>query len=354
VLVNASWPGSSTLALDLDVGCGQKFDRETGLTGGRMRAVWLQEFGGPEVLVAGDAPDPVAGPGQALIEVAFANITFVETQFRASGVGPFTAELPMIPGNGVGGVVAAVGAGVDKGLVGRRVVSSTGGSGGYAERVAVDAGGLIEVPDGVELDRAVALLADGRTAMLLVRAAGLRAGERVLVEAAAGGVGTLLVQLAAAAGARVVAAAGGARKVELARDLGAEVVVDYREPGWTERVRAAVGGADVVFDGVGGDIGRAAFELLDRGGRMLSFGLASGEWAAIPDQAAADRGVTLVRGARGTPEELRALTKRALAEAAAGRLRPVIGQRFPLDQAADAHAAIQARATVGKTLLEVR
>ncbi|HEV8650791.1 MAG TPA: zinc-binding dehydrogenase [Actinomycetes bacterium] len=319
-----------------------------------MRAVWLREFGGPEVLVAADAPDPVAGPGQALIEVAFANITFVETQFRASGVGPFKAVLPMILGNGVGGVVTSVGAGADEGLVGKRVVSSTGGSGGYAERAAVDAGGLVEVPDGVELDSAVALLADGRTATLLVRAVGLRGGERVLVEAAAGGVGTLLVQLARAAGARVVAAAGGARKVELARDLGADVVVDYREPGWTQRVREAVGGVDVVFDGVGGAIGRSAFELLDRGGRMLSFGLASGQWADISDEAAADRGVTVVRGLPATPEELRAFTESALAEAAAGRLRPVIGQRFPLDRAADAHAAIQSRATVGKTLLEVR
>jgi NADPH2:quinone reductase len=319
-----------------------------------MRAVWLKEFGGPEVLVAADAPDPLAGPGQALIEVAFANITFVETQFRAGGLGPFKAELPMIPGNGVGGVVTSVGAGIDPGLVSRRVVSSTGGSGGYAERVAVDAGGLIEVPDSLGLDSAVALLADGRTAMLLIRAAGLHGGERVLVEAAVGGVGTLLVQLARAAGATVVGAAGGARKTEVARDLGAEVVVDYRQSGWVHRVREAVGGVDVVFDGVGGDIARSAFGLLDRGGRMLSFGLASGQWADVSDEAAADRGVTLVRGLTATPEEMRAFTESALVEAAAGRLRPLIGQRFPLDRAADAHAAIQARTTVGKTLLEVR
>jgi len=317
-----------------------------------MRAVWLKEFGDPDVLVAGDAPDPVAGQGQALIEVAFANITFVETQFRATGAGPYKAELPMILGNGVGGVVTAVGADVDAALVGKRVVTSTGGSGGYAERVAVDAAGLVEVPDGVALDTAVALLADGRTATMLVRAVGLKAGDRVLVEAAAGGVGTLLVQLARAAGATVVAVAGGARKVEVARELGADVALDYREPDWTDRVRAAVGGLDVVFDGVGGDIGRSAFELLDRGGRMLSFGLASGAWADISEQAAAERGVTLVQP-RSTPDELRAFTKEALNAAAAGTLNPVIGQQFPLDRAADAHAAMQARTTIGKTLLEV-
>ncbi|GAB2814977.1 zinc-binding dehydrogenase [Actinoallomurus bryophytorum] len=317
-----------------------------------MRAVWLKEFGGPEALVAGDAPEPVAGPGQVLVGVAYANITFVETQFRASGFGPYAAELPMIPGNGVGGVVTSVGAGVSPELAGRRVVGSMGGSGGYAERAVVAADVLVEVPDGVELDAAVALLADGRTALSLVRAAGVGPGDRVLVEAAAGGVGTLLVQLARTAGAVVVAAAGGARKAGLARDLGAEVAVDYREPEWASAVRAAVGGVDVVFDGVGGTIARSAFELLDRGGRMVSHGLASGTWADVPAELAAERGVTLVRP-RTTPEESRALTADALSEAAAGRLRPVIGQCFPLERAADAHAAIQSRATVGKTLLEV-
>jgi NADPH2:quinone reductase len=312
-----------------------------------MRAVWLKEFGGPEVLVAGEAPEPVAGPGQVLVEVAYANITFVETQFRASGFGPHAAELPVIPGNGVGGVVTSVGAGVSPALVGRRVVGSMGGSGGYAERAVVSADVLVEVPDGVDLDAAVALLADGRTAMSLVRAAGLASGDRVLVEAAAGGVGTLLVQLARTAGAVVVAAAGGARKVTLARDLGAEVGVDYRAPEWAAEVRTAVGGVDVVFDGVGGPIARSAFELLDRGGRMVSYGLAD-----VPAELAAEHGVTLVRP-RTTPEESRAFTAAALAEAAAGRLRPVIGQRFPLERAADAHAAIQSRATVGKTLLDV-
>jgi NADPH:quinone reductase len=317
-----------------------------------MRAVWVTEFGGPEVLVAGNAPDPVAEQGQALIAVEYANITFVETQLRA-GRGPFRVELPMIPGNGVGGVVTAVGEGVDTGLIGRRVVSSTGGSGGYAERVAVDAGGLVEVPDGVELDSAVALLADGRTALLLLRAAELRAGQWVLVEAAAGGVGTLLVQLARAAGARVVAAAGGTRKVEVTRGLGADVAVDYREPGWTARVRAAIGAVDVVFDGVGGTIAQSAFQLLGHGGRMVSFGLASGTWADISRESAAERGVSVVRLPRAEPEVLRSLTADALDHAAAGRLRPVIGQRLPLERAADAHAVIEARDTVGKTLLEV-
>lgn len=317
-----------------------------------MRVVWLTELGEPGVLVPGDAPDPRPGHRQVVVDVAFANVTFVETQFRATGFGPFPPEPPMVMGNGVGGVVTSVGEGVDAGLVGRRVVASTGGSGGYAERVAVDATALVPVPEGLDLDSAVAVMADGRTALLLARRAGLRDGDRVLVEAAAGGVGSLLVQVATAAGAWVVAAAGGTAKTKRALDLGADIAVDYREPGWPGAVRDAAGALDVVFDGVGGAIGRAAFELLGRGGRMLSYGLASGEWAGIPEERASERGVALVK-ATGTPEELRALTEEALAEAAAGRLRPVIGQRFPLERAADAHSAIESRATVGKTLLVV-
>ncbi|MBP1786300.1 NADPH2:quinone reductase [Micromonospora sp. HB375] len=318
-----------------------------------MRAVWLREFGGPEVLVPGTAPDPAPGPGQVLVDVAHANITFVETMFRATGFGPFDAELPLIPGNGVGGTITELGPGVDPALAGRVVVTATGGTGGYAERVVVDRSAPVPVPPGLALDAAVALMADGRTALMLARAAGLRRGDRVLVEAAAGGVGSLLTQLAAASGATVVAAAGGPAKVAGLRAAGLDLAVDYRQPGWTGRVRDAVGAVDVVFDGVGGPLAREAFNLLDPGGRMLSFGLAGGAWADIPAEAATARGVTLLSPRPG-PDELRALTEAALAEGAAGRLRPQIGQRFPLDRAADAHAAIEARQTVGKTLLDVR
>ncbi|MCK2238556.1 MULTISPECIES: zinc-binding dehydrogenase [unclassified Crossiella] len=314
-----------------------------------MRAVWLREFGGPEVLQLGDAPDPVPGQGQVLIEVAYANITFVETQFRAGGDSPFRVELPVIPGNGVGGTVLATGPSVDPDLVGERVISSLTGSGGYAELAVAAAATLHRVPAELPLDSAVALLADGRTAAMLLRATEVKPGERVLVEAAAGGVGSLLVQLAVAAGATVVAAAGGAHKTELAASLGAAEVADYTEPGWAQRIAPV----DVVFDGVGGEIGRAAFDLLGQGGRMISYGLASGEWAGIAEETAAERGVTLV-SLRPSPELVRESTRHVLAEAAAGRLHPVIGQRFPLAEAAAAHTAIANRGTIGKTLLEVK
>jgi len=206
--------------------------------------------------------------------------------------------------------------------------------------VAVPRAGLIEVPEGVELPQAVALLADGRTATGLMRAAEVRPGDVVLVHAAAGGVGSLLVQLAVNAGAEVIAAAGGSRKLLVARDLGADRMIDYRRADWAERIDPV----DVVFDGVGGDIGRAALTRLRDGGRFVAFGAAGGRFASVPE-------AVRVTVPRPDAAAMRELTSAALAQAAAGRLRPVIGQTFPLHRAAAAHAAIEARETIGKTLL---
>ncbi|MEV1176438.1 alcohol dehydrogenase catalytic domain-containing protein, partial [Nonomuraea sp. NPDC049784] len=182
-----------------------------------MRAVVLRRYGGPEALVVEEVPDPAAGPGQVLVEVSVAGITFVETQVRADR-GPRRAELPAILGNGVAGTVVKTGEGVDEALLGARVVSTLGGSGGYAELAVADAADLIPIPDGLSSEVAVALLADGRTAVGLARAAAPKPGEWVLVEAAGGGVGSLLVQLAVDAGRREVGAArGGATAASAAR-----------------------------------------------------------------------------------------------------------------------------------------
>jgi NADPH:quinone reductase len=317
-----------------------------------VRAVVIREFGPPEVLEPADLDEVRAGPGEVVIDVELANVTFVETQVRA-GKPPHPSMLPPLPailGNGVGGTVAGASSGAGSG---RRVVASLNGTGGYAERVVVPAARLIEVPDGVALRDAVALLADGRTALALAGRADLGTGDTVLIEAAAGGVGTLLVQLARNAGARVVALAGQPRKLAVARDLGADLTVDYQLDGWERRVRDAVGEVDVVFDGVGGDIGLAAFGLLAAGGRFCPFGMASGSFAPVTPELARAHQVTIRAGAAASPEELGELARTALAEAAAGRLRPVIGQEFALAAAAHAHAAIEARTTVGKTLLTV-
>jgi NADPH2:quinone reductase len=316
-----------------------------------VRAVVIREFGPPSVLEPAEVDEVSAGPDDVVIDVEFANITFVETQIRA-GRPPHPSMLPALPailGNGVGGTVASLGAGP-----GRRVVTSLNGTGGYAERVASPASRLIDVPDALATRDAVALLADGRTALALAARADLRAGETVLVEAAGGGVGTLLVQIARNAGARVVALAGHPRKLALARDLGADLTVDYRHDGWERQVRDATGQVDVVFDGVGGDIGLAAFGLLGAGGRFCPFGMASGSFAPVSAEQAKAWRISLRSGAAASPEELAALTRTALGEAAAGRLRAVVGQEFDLAEAAAAHAAIEARETIGKTLLTVR
>jgi NADPH2:quinone reductase len=309
-----------------------------------VRAVVIREFGPPGVLRLAEVAEPAAGPGEVTVDVELASVTFVETQVR-SGHPPHSSMLPALPailGNGVGGTVA-----------GRRVVTSLSGTGGYAERAIAPAGQLIEVPDGVPLRDAVALLADGRTALALTELAAPRAGDTVVVEAAAGGVGTLLVQLAGNAGARVVALAGTDRKLAVARELGADLAISYAEPGWEQRVRDAAGDVDVVFDGVGGSIGRAAFGLLRAGGRFCPFGMASGSFAPVPADLAAARRVSVLRGAVPDVARRTALTRAALAEAAAGRIRPVIGQEHVLARADAAHAAIEARATTGKTLLTV-
>lgn len=313
----------------------------------------MRAFGSPHVLEVAEVPDPLPGPGEVIINVRFASVTFVETQVRA-GRAPnprMLPELPAILGNGVGGTVASAGPGVNGDLQGRRVIASLSGTGGYAERAVVTAARLIEVPEEVALRDAVALLADGRTAMGLARRAGLHAGGTVVVEAAAGGVGSLLVQLARNAGARVVALASSQRKLAMARDLGADFAVSYSAPGWASRVRDATGGVDVVFDGVGGDIGLAAFGLLGPGGRFLPFGMASGGFAPVSPSLAAERQVSVLVSTPPAPDEMTGLARAALAEAAAGRLRPVIGQVLDLAKAADAHAAIEARETIGKTLL---
>ena len=310
-----------------------------------MRAVVMREFGPPQVLGPAEVAEPRPGPGEVVIDVEAASITFVETQVRA-GKPPHPSMLPALPailGNGVGGTVA-----------GRRVVASLNGTGGYAEFAVVPAARLVEVPDGLAMRDAVALLADGRTALALAGRALPRAGDTVVVEAAAGGVGTLLVQLARQAGARVVALAGRPDKLAVARDLGADLTVDYSQDGWAEQVRDAMGHVDVVFDGVGGGIGLAAFGLLGPGGRFCPFGMASGSFTPVSAELARERQVSVLRGAPASAEELVALVRTALAEAAAGRLRPVVGQEFGLGEAAAAHAAIEARETVGKTLLTVR
>jgi NADPH:quinone reductase len=316
----------------------------------------VTQFGAPEVLVPTEVPDPVARPGEVVIDVAAADVLFVETAIRRGEVGEyFDVTPPYVPGNGVAGRVRTVGDGVDPGLVGREAVAHTGERGGYAEQAVVPADGLSAVPAGLDLRDAAALLHDGPTSLALFEGTRIGRGDRVLVVGASGGLGIVSVQLARARGARVVAAARDERKLRRIRELGADAVVDSEAPDWVEQARAALGGegADVILDNIGGRVGEAAFVAIGPGGRFSAHGSPSGGFAAI-DPAEADRRGVTVRGIQDvqlTGADLKRLTERALAEAAAGRVKPVIGQTFPLARAAEAHAAIERRAVFGKTLL---
>ena len=325
------------------------------------QAIEVTSFGGPEVLALGSVPEPVAGPGQAVVSVTAADVLFLDTATRSGRAAAwFPVRPPYVPGGGVGGRVTAVGDGVDPAWAGRPVIARTGaagGTGGYAEQAVVPADRLVAVPDGVDLAGATALLHDGATALGLARHTGVQPTDWVLVLGAAGGLGLLLVQIAQASGAQVIGAARGTAKLGVIKRRGAEAVVDYSQPDWTAQVTAATGGAgpDVVFDGVGGPLGEAAFGVLGTGGRFSAHGAASGGFAATDPAAARRRGVT-VRGieqVQAGAGEHHELAQQALAWLAAGRLRPVIGQTYPLPRAAAAHAALEARTAIGKTLLTV-
>lgn len=333
-----------------------------------MKAIVVREFGGPEVLRIEEVPNPVAGAGELLVRVGAAGIQFVETQTRTGamqGVSPVAPKsLPWIPGREVAGEVVDVGDGVPAEWIGRRVSGNTVAAdgnlgGGYAELAVVQADAAHQLPDTLGFAEAVSLLGTGRTALGLVEYAEVGKGDTVLVEGATGAVGVLSVQLAHAAGAAlVIALVRGAEKLQLAKDFGADVAIDTAADNWPEQVRAAApDGVTVVFDGVGGEFGATVFELVARGGRFVIFGFSSGTMTKVDPEHAAERGVSVLpyfgpgTGPRSPEAQLRQ-AKDVLAAAAEGRLRTLVGARFPLDLAAAAHTAITARRTRGKTVLE--
>ncbi|MBB5787306.1 zinc-binding dehydrogenase [Jiangella mangrovi] len=325
-----------------------------------MHAIRLHEFGPATNLRYEEVPDPVPAAGQVRIAVEASGVHLVDTALRAgsSGGGPLAApSLPAIPGREVAGTVDLVGDGVSAAWVGRRVVAHLGAaSAGYARLAVAPVASLHEVPDGLGSDAAVAMIGTGRTAVGVLDVAGLRADDVVLVTAAAGGLGSLFVQAGHNAGAVVGGVAGGAEKVALVRASGASVAVSYEAPGWPEAVRRALGdrAVTVVLDGVGGTIGRAAMDLMGVGGRLVMFGWSSGVMVPFEPVDLVDRGLTATwavgRRLTARPGALRDLETRALAAAAAGELVPRV-QRFPLENAADAHAALESRRTTGKVVL---
>lgn len=319
-----------------------------------MRAIRLYEFGPAGNLRHEHVDDPVPGPGQVRVAVAAAGVHLIDTSIREGDAPPGQSpDLPTVLGRDAAGVVDALGPGTDPAWLGRRVVVYLGArSGGYAELVVADAAALHPLPDEVTFEAAVALIGTGRTTVAVLEVAAITAGDTVLVTSAAGGMGVLAVQAAKRAGATVIGVAGGPAKAQIVRDHGADLAVDYLRPAWREEIETALGPrpATVALDGVGGDIGRAALELLGVGGRLVLFGYSSGTATRLDASDLFMRGIsaTAAIGPRilDRPGGLRALETQALTSG----LVPLV-QTFPLAEAVKAHTALQARETSGKVVL---
>ena len=312
-----------------------------------MKAIQIDEFGGPEVLEYRDVADPEAGDGEVLVEVARSGINFADTHATRND---YLAEqqLPLIPGGEVSGRTAD----------GKRVAALLGG-GGYAERVAVPEQMLIPVPDGVSDDQAAALLLQGLTAMALVRrCARIEPGETLVVEAAAGGTGSLSVQLGKQAGARVIGLASSEEKRALVERLGADATVDSRATDLKEAILAANDGnrVDAVLHMSGGDAFDAEVRALAPLGRMVVFGNASREQRDVNTAA-------LLRGSKAVigfwlvhllmrPQDATPMISELLSAVGAGELEVSVGEIYPLSEAARAHGDLIARRTAGKLLLD--
>jgi NADPH2:quinone reductase len=323
-----------------------------------MRAVQLSRFGGPEVLEIVETPTPSPGPGEILVRVHAAGINFFEVLMRQDRYA-VTPELPMALGVEAAGVVAALGDGVTSPGIAARVavpLFAIGRSGGYADYVVVDAAAVVPLPDALSFEDATALMVQGLTALHLVRQSPPK-DRAVLVNAAAGGVGSLLVQLARESGAsRVIAAAGSREKGELALSLGADVAVDYTRPEWVEEVREATGGsgADVIYEFIGGAFTKACLDALAPRGELV-FG-ALGRFALEP--AAMEEMFARNQSLKGfallpllMPDTMKADLSFLFDRAASGRLKVTHGGHYPLDQVAEAHRALEGRGTVGKIVL---
>ena len=316
-----------------------------------MRAVVIDEWGGPEVLnVRDDAPDPVPGEGQVLVRVTRAGINYADTHARQN---TYLAryELPYTPGAEIAGVTED----------GRRVCALVG-SGGYAEKVAVNERELVPIPDGVPDGTALALILQGVTAWHLYRTVGRVAeGESVVVVAAAGGVGSLATQLGRPMGAgRVIALASSEDKRELALELGADVALDPKREDLHEALREANGGEriDVVFEMAGGQTFEACLKAMAPFGRLVTYGIASGEQNHVSTNTIMRKSVSVIGywlmhsiaadPVKGLVEPLSDL----FARVARGDLRVVEGETYPLSEVRRAHEDMQARRTSGKLLLD--
>ena len=321
-----------------------------------MRAVIVEQPGGPEALTLVDRPSPEPGPGQVVVEVAAAGVNFIDVYHRS---GAYPLPTPFVVGSEGAGTVRTVGPDVSGVSEGDRVAWAMSPGTGYTDEAVVAADRLVRVPAEVDLETAAAVMLQGLTAHYLSRTTFEAApGHTALVTAAAGGVGLLLTQLLARAGARVVGTVGTPAKADLAREAGAHDVVLYRDEDLVERVREITGGdgVHVVYDGVGKDTFDAGLELLRPRGTMVLFGAASGPVPPVDPQVLNQQGsLFLTRPSLAHYVADRAeLTSRAddlLHLVAAGELDVRISARYPLAEARQAHEDLEAGGTTGKLLL---
>lgn len=321
-----------------------------------MRAIRFDTTGGPEVLRLADVPTPEPGPGEIRIRQAAIGVNFIDTYHRS---GLYPLALPSGLGQEGAGVVDAVGEGVDRFKVGDRAAYALASIGAYAEAKVVRADRAVHVPDGVGLDIAAAALLKGMTAeFLLRRTYPVQAGQALLIHAAAGGVGQILVQWAKALGATVVATVGSAEKGERVRQLGADHVILYRDQDVAAEVRQITGGAGVAvaYDSVGKDTFEGTLASLARRGLFVSFGNASGPPPAVEGRRLSQAGsLFFTRPTLGdyivTAEELDASAGAVFEMIGSGRVKIEIGQTFALADAQSAHEALEGRRTIGATLL---
>jgi NADPH2:quinone reductase len=314
-----------------------------------MRAILVTEFGGPGVLVATEMPDPEPGPGQVLIAVDHSGVNYADTH-QAENTYLSRTELPFVPGAEV----------VGRTPDGRRVVALVD-SGGYAQRAVADAGRVFDVPDAVDDATALALVVQGATAWLLLhRTAHVQPGESVVVHAAAGGVGSLAVQLAKALGAgRVIATASTPGKRDLAVSLGADVALDAAADDLAAALREANGGrrVDVVLDMTGGDVTDQSLAALAPFGRLAFYGMASRRPPSPIALGSLLAHSTSVAGlwlphAFTVPGLMSHVMSELFAAVADGSLRVVHGGEYPLSEARRAHEDLRARRTTGKLVLD--
>lgn len=325
-----------------------------------MRAIVAREPGGPDVLEWTELADPVAGPGEVLLEVAATAVNRADLLQRQGFYPPPPGASDVI-GLECSGTVVALGEGVDGVTVGTQVCALLAG-GGYATRVAVPVGQLMPVPDGVDLVTAAALPEVACTVWSnLVMVAGLSAGEVLLVHGGGSGIGTMAIQLAVALGARVAVTAGSRTKLDRCAELGAEILVDYRQQDFVAAVREATGGrgADVVLDNMGAAYLARNVDLLARDGRLVTIGLQGGTTAELDLNVLLRKNATLhARSLRGRPltekaEICAGVVRDVWPLVADGRVRPVVDRVLPLPKAAEAHRVLADGEAVGKVLLTV-